>query len=437
MKKAERNTEPSARRTVAIVLAIALTGGLTPLILYWTCYGRVPRVAPATAKELLKTVESHAILIDIKSSEEFSAVHIDGAQNWPLEEILSLKSLNEVPERFKNKTLLLISGSGMAGSSATKHLIGIGLENVKNVRGGVQEWIGSVDGPEGDVFDRYKSISGETWSFPFHHSPWHEQLLTVVSAFGIKPTYTLLSLILIIILWRSRSPDLAALRWSMICFFVGENFCAANYIFFRDTSYLFEYFHSFGMLLSFAFATYALLEGIDRRILMLSDPDRKCAALSLCRKCIKYENVSCGLKWAFFIIIPALAIVAVMPLCGDWHKTSYNTMIFGTFYHYTRRLIYQQFEMQYCPIAAIALLSVSLLILTLKRENPLPLAKIFFAAGVGPLGFGMFRSILTAMYSQDLVWFAFWEESTELLFIMGVCFLLWIFRHQLFQKPLI
>ena len=109
-------------------------------------------------------------------------------------------------------------------------------------------------------------------------------------------------------------------------------------------------------------------------------------------------------------------------------------MIFGTFYHYARRLIYQQFEAQYCPIAAAAFLAMSLLILALKRDNALPLAKIFFAAGVGPLGFGMFRSILTAMYSQDLVWFAFWEESTELLFIMGICFLLWTFRRQLFQK---
>lgn len=437
MKEAESQPELSVSRTVVTVLVTTLTVGLTPLILYWACYGRVPNVTPPTAKELLKTAESHATLVDIKSPKEFDAVHIDGAQNWPLEDILSLRSLNEVPERFRNKTLLLISEGGTAGSSAAEHLMGIGLENVKNVRGGVQEWIGSVGGPEGGLFDRFKSTSGQTWSFPFRHLPWHEQLLTVINAFGIKPTYTILSLILVIILWRSRSPDLAALRWSMICFFLGENFCAANYIFFRDTSYLFEYFHSFGMLLSFGFTTYALLEGIDRRILMLSDPNRKCAALGLCRQCIKYENVPCGLRRAFFIIIPALAIVALMPLCSDLYSTSYNTMIFGTFYHYARRMIYQQFEMQYCPIATVALLTVSLLILTLKKENPLPLAKIFFAAGAGPLGFGMFRSILTGMYSQDLVWFAFWEESTELLFIMGVCFLLGIFRHQLLREPLI
>jgi hypothetical protein len=76
---------------------------------------------------------------------------------------------------------------------------------------------------------------------------------------------------------------------------------------------------------------------------------------------------------------------------------------------------------------------VSLLILAFKKDDPLPLAKIFFAAGIGPLGFGMFRSILTGMYSQHMVWFNFWEEVTELLFIVGVCFILWVFRQSLFR----
>ena len=62
------------------------------------------------------------------------------------------------------------------------------------------------------------------------------------------------------------------------------------------------------------------------------------------------------------------------------------------------------------------------------------MAKVFFAAGIGPLGFGMFRSILTTMYCNNLVWFAFWEESTELIFIVGVCFILGIFRKGLFEK---
>jgi rhodanese-related sulfurtransferase len=434
MGRIEKDSELSAGRNTIIVLGIALIGGLTPLILYWFSYGYVPKITPTKAKQLLRAENSQAILVDIKPSNEFYEVHIEGAQNWSLPEILAVKSLNQVPERFKDKTLLLISDDGMDGNSATKYLISIGLETVMNVRGGTQEWIGSVNTPEGDIYDKFQSSSGKTWNFPIRRSPLHEKLLAVISGFAIKPAYTALSFILILILWRSRSRDLVALRWSMICFFVGENFCGANYIFFQDKSYLFEYLHSFGMLLSFGFVTYALFEGMDSRILMLSDPNRKCAALKLCRKCIKYENVPCGLKRAFFIIIPAFALIALMPLWGDWHNTSYNTMIFGTLYNYARRLIYQRFEMQYCPIAAVILLSISLLILILKKKSALTPAKVFFAAGAGPMGFGLFRSILTTMYSQNLVWFSFWEEFTELLFIMGVCFMLWIFRYGLFKK---
>ena len=427
-------SDKNSKASTAIVLGIILAGGLLPLILYWVFFGSVPSVMPAEAKSLLLSPDSEAILIDVRPLQDFNEKHIDGAQSWPLEDILMTESPGEVPAQFKTNTLLLISDDLMSSNLATMYLVGIGLEKVANVRGGMQEWIGSISGPEGGVFERFSSASGETWPFPFRRSPMYEQLIAVASGFVIKPIYTVLSLVIVIILWRSRSVDMVALRWAMICFFIGENFCALNYIIFRDKSYLFEYLHSFGMLLSFGFATYAILEGFDSRILMLSNPNQKCAALKLCGKCIKYENVPCGLKRTFFLIIPALGLIALMPLFGKWCDTSYNTMIFATFYHYSRRMIYQWFEMWYCPIAAVALLSASLMVLIFKKTNPLPLAKVLLAAGVGPLGFGIFRSILTAMYDEDLVWFAFWEEFTEFLFIAGICFLLWIFHHRLFEK---
>ncbi len=76
---------------------------------------------------------------------------------------------------------------------------------------------------------------------------------------------------------------------------------------------------------------------------------------------------------------------------------------------------------------------MSLLVLSLMKNDALLLAKIFFAAGMGPLGFGMLRSILAGLYSQNMVWFNFWEEGTELLFIIGVCLVLWVFRQSLFK----
>ena len=59
-------------------------------------------------------------------------------------------------------------------------------------------------------------------------------------------------------------------------------------------------------------------------------------------------------------------------------------------------------------------------------------AKIAFAAGIGPLGFGMLRVVL-GVYHENMVWFNFWEETTELLFIGIVAAVLWIFRRGLFR----
>lgn len=263
-------------------------------------------------------------------------------------------------------------------------------------------------------------------------TPRYEQWAAVVSGFGLKTTYSLLSLLWAIVLWRSKAADLVALRWGMIAFFLGENACAVNYLVFHETSYLFEYLHMIGMLVSFGLTAYAVLEGFDGRLLGLSDPDRRCAALPLCRRCAKVAVVPCGGKRVFLLVIPALVVIALMPWCADWHATSCNTRIFGSVYNYSHLLYRQAFELLYCPAAAMVLLTASLVILVAKRRDPLPLAKLTFAAAMGPLGFGFFRMVLASAYSQNLVWHNFWEETTELLFIVAVGFVLWTFRRGLF-----
>jgi hypothetical protein len=220
----------------------------------------------------------------------------------------------------------------------------------------------------------------------------------------------------------------------MISFFVGENFCGLNYLIFGENCVLLEYLHSYGMLLCFGFSAYALFEGFDRRILMLSDPDRRCAALSLCRSCIKSTDVPCGLKRMFYVIIPLMIVLSVMLPTANWQDTSYNTLIFGQLYNYAHLRIYQLFENWYCATAAIVMFTLSLLMLALERENAVAKAKIAFAAGLGPFGFGMLRMILGGAYDQNRVWYLFWEETTEFLFILGICYVLWTFRRKLLPE---
>ena len=145
------------------------------------------------------------------------------------------------------------------------------------------------------------------------------------------------------------------------------------------------------MFVCFGFLAYAVLEGIDRRILGLTDPERRCAAVRLCGACVKSAPVPCGLKRAFYLFIPALMIVAMMIPTADWRDNSYNTLIFGEPYNYGHLRVFQQLEDWYCPAAAVVMFGASLAILLFKRRDPIGPAKIAFAAGFGPLGFGMFR----------------------------------------------
>lgn len=406
--------------------------GLVPPLVYWGVLGRVPTVTPPEARRMLRDDSGGAVLIDVRPAGEFDRRHVLGARNWPLEDILAIQGADELPSDFRGRSVLLLCNHGVASAFAARHLRGIDVP-AYNVRGGTSEWVHGTIGTAGEDFVCFEDAPGRFEPFPFHDAPLHEQLALVISGLVFKPIYTLLSLALVVVLWRSDAPDLVALRRAMIFFFLGENACAANYWFFDETSYLFEYLHGFGMMLCFGFTTYAFLEGLDRRVLLVSDAGRKCALLPLCGRCIKHSDVPCGVQRLLLLVIPACIVLAFMPITADWQTASYNSIAFGTLYNYSHPIVYQYFEWVYCPLIAVLLLSTSLGILLFKRDRPLPLAKAAFAAGADPLGFALFRVLVTGPYGQNLVWRNFWEECTELLFIAGVAYGLWLFRGTLFR----
>jgi rhodanese-related sulfurtransferase len=424
---------PKSKQT-ALVAAIILAGGALPVILYGLVVGRVPTVTPEEAKAWLSRSDADALLVDVRPAETFAESHLDGAVNWPYDAITSLRSRQDVPEPFRGKTLLLICESGVYGALATSRLERLGLESVRNVRGGMQAWVADARSPCPLALATLRDSSGRTTKLPFREAPAYEQWAAFVVGFVVKPFYMLLALVIVAILWRRRSPELAALRWGLIFFFIGEAFCAANYLAYEDQSFLFEYLHSFGMVLCFGFATYAAFEGMDRWLIRYSDLKETCAALPLCCKCIKYADVPCGLRRTFYVLIPATLVLAFMPLLAQPVTPSYNTRILGTFYNYSHPVIYQIYEIRYLPMAAIAALTASLLVLLLKKTDPVSWSKMLFAVGMGALGFSLMRLLILAPYGDNQVWFAFWEEITELMFVAGAGIVLWIFRPGLFPR---
>jgi rhodanese-related sulfurtransferase len=409
--------------------------GIIPLVFYWFYVGRVPSITPQEAVELLEQPSSTAILVDIRNPEEFEGNRLNDAQNWPYKSIMALSARDAIPKHFAGKHLILLCKSGIKSAQAVRKLQKLQVANVTNVRGGMETWVGNVEILFNLEFYKISKNSGVTMKALLREAPRFEQWIAVIFGFVIKYAgYMLLALVLIVVLWRVQALDLKALKWGLIFFLLGEASCGANYFIYQESSYLFEYLHSFGMVLSFGFVTFAILEGLDKRIIKVSDAGQRCAALGLCRSCIKYTHAPCGLKRLFIFVIPVCIAISFIPLTVSPYWVSYNTHIFGTLYNYSHSIVYQLFEFRFCPIIAIILFIPALMILLFKKDDPVTPSKVLFAAGSGYLGFSFLRLTFFIPYHDNLVWLTLWEEGTELIYVIGVGITLWNFRHRLFQK---
>jgi len=391
-------------------------------------FSHVPTLTPVQAKDLLGMDPENTIILDVQDAEAFEKRHIDMSANIFYKDILESELTRDHVSLLKDRNVIVLCDSGLVSVSVTRKLRKQKIFAF-HVKGGIGAWIAKSDAALSDkVF--FTTGNGEKW-IAFREAPTHEQWLAVLTGYGIKPLYTILSFILFVVLWKKEKTELKALKYSMIFFFVGENFCAANYLFFNHESYLFEYLHSLGMVLSFGFFTYALFEGFDTYVFHYSEEQKKCALLGLCGKCIKYEAVPCALRRIFIFFSFAAGIVALMPLFAEMEMVSYNTVIWGTPYNYSHPAVYQLFEIRYLPVVAGISFVLTALILLLKKTDPLPMAKVFFSAACGAAGFSFFRFILFHGYQDNLVWMEFWEEITEFVFICGLGFILWQFQRPL------
>ena len=407
-------------RQIALLNAVVIAVGLVPLALFWFFFGRAPSVDVAEAKRFLRDTNAPVVLVDVRPEEAFAADHVPGAINIPREKLASLAGANDLPAPLKNKKLLLICDTGLIGALAVRRLEALGGVTVCNVSGGMQAWRVIGDGHKSEL--------------PFRPMSLWQQCLPVFIAFVLKPVYMVLSLVLIVWLWRQRATDLAILRWGLIWFWLGENGCSVDFLFYARGSDFWEYVHGYGMAVGFSLVVYALLEGFDHRIIKFSPEKERCAALSLCRSCIKYADAPCGLKRLFMVMIPAFGLLSLMPLCANLNLTSYDTNIFGTTHNYCHLVSSQLFEWRFCAGLALVLFVASWLALQFKRREPVAASKALFATALGPLSFGMLRLFFVSTFTDNLMWFDVWEEVTEFLFVLGTGAVLWVFRDTLLAK---
>jgi rhodanese-related sulfurtransferase len=394
---------------VCLTAAIALIGLVPPLIFAWSVFGRVDISAPEAKRMLLN---SYAVLVTVDPS---LAANLPASEVWLFKSIMHTRDASQVPAGLRDKTILLICPGGIHSSQAAWHLRGIGAARAFSIHGGFQEWITQYNMRAGAAPARLRSDPGNDIPF-FRPAPLYEQAAAVLTFFGVKVIYSILAAILVLLLWWETAADSAALRRSMFAFFIGEGFCFVNVVFLGDHGLLFEHLHSMGMVVSFAFFFYAIFEGLDSRFIHFSDESR-CAAMGLCGACFKHQDVPCGLRRTFLMSIPLLALTATLPLFSPFRDTAYNTLIYGFIYGYRHPMVHQVYELRYLPAVAIILLAIGFFVLLAERRS-VQLSKVLLSAALGAMAFSFFRLMLVAVFIERQVWFAAWEETSELIYVV-------------------
>ena len=268
----------------------------------------------------------------------------------------------------------------------------------------------------------------------FRALPPFEQIILAGAVYPIKLAYMVLATAAVVLLWGQAAPTRAALRWSMIFFLLGETICWVNIIFFVEEHLLLEYLHSWGMVVCLGFLAFAALEALDSSVFHYSAPAAKCALVGVCRHCAKYADVPCALERLFKWTLPLGMWVALMPLTAPIAPVRYDTLVLNVPRTLSHSIAVQAYEMRYAPWAGLLLMGTAwALVLWRGRSNSaLAVSKVLLSAGVGHLAFAFLRLAFFAFYRDNLVWFVFWEEFTELILVAGVLVVVWLFCPDLF-----
>jgi len=96
-------------------------------------------ISPKELGELLQKDKS-VKLVDVRSREEFEAVHIEGSV------LLSQDVMRELMATGSNTNpVVVVDHAGKNGLDAAAYFMGHGLQNVRCLRGGIDAWAQEVD----------------------------------------------------------------------------------------------------------------------------------------------------------------------------------------------------------------------------------------------------------------------------------------------------
>lgn len=121
---------------ITIVSAgVAIVSGATIVFTQFSSRSGARALSTLEATQLMNS--RNALVIDVRSADEFSTGSITNARNFPLE---TIKQRGTELARFKNRPVIVVCSSGQSSSQVVKQLQADGFGEVFNLSGGLGAW---------------------------------------------------------------------------------------------------------------------------------------------------------------------------------------------------------------------------------------------------------------------------------------------------------
>ena len=272
-------------------------------------------------------------------------------------------------------------------------------------------------------------------TMPFTPLSTFWQTISALSGCVIKPGYMLLNIYLLKRLYGQKDPLVRLLWLGMLLFFLGEAFCAVNYLLYGLTSVSMELVHELFMVISFVFIGFAVMEYIDQHVLFASVEGKPCALLRVCKACPKTNTQEeCNLKFLYKLLMLFFLLMALFPLFRPILTQAYKYDIFGTIYIKEHLPIYQLLEKRVFPVIGIVAAFITLGLLSSKSEKAFQLSRWTAATTLAFIGFGLARAIIFHAHLDNLILMDFWEEATEFAMVAFFVAIVWKYPHIVLEQ---
>ena len=93
-------------------------------------------VSVAEAVDLIKN--KNAVIIDVRTPEEFAESHLPEANNFPVDTLS--QNIETIKKLQRDKPLLVYCRSGKRSARAAEKLKNLGVNSLYNLKGGIKAW---------------------------------------------------------------------------------------------------------------------------------------------------------------------------------------------------------------------------------------------------------------------------------------------------------